>query len=98
DEILGKMEKDGITPAPLSSDTEFLRRVTLDLTGRIPDMATAQAFVADKTADKRARQIDLLLASDAFVDRWAQYFDDLFRVTAVPPSGSGRLFPPGRNT
>ncbi|HEV8269102.1 MAG TPA: DUF1549 domain-containing protein [Thermoanaerobaculia bacterium] len=98
DEILGKMEKDGITPAPLSSDTEFLRRVTLDLTGRIPDMATVQAFVADKTADKRARQIDLLLASDAFVDRWAQYFDDLFRVTAVPPSGSGRLFPPGRNT
>src|SRR3974377_63577 len=40
DEILGKMSADGVPPAPLTSDAEFLRRVTLDLTGRIPDVAT----------------------------------------------------------
>src|SRR5690348_6303646 len=35
DEIFNKMQQDGVAPAPLSSDSEFLRRVTLDLTGQI---------------------------------------------------------------
>jgi hypothetical protein len=95
DEILGKMETDGVTPAPLSSDAEFLRRVTLDLTGRIPDGATVAAFLADPSADKRSRMIDALLASDAFVDRWTFYYDELFQNTAF--ASTGRLFPAGRN-
>ena len=36
DQILGKMEADGVAPAGITSDAEFLRRVTIDLTGRIP--------------------------------------------------------------
>ena len=36
DRIFGKMEKDGVPHAPLATDQEFFRRVTLDLTGRIP--------------------------------------------------------------
>src|SRR5260221_307100 len=43
DEIFGKMKTDGIQSAAISSDEEFLRRVTLDLTGQIPDPATVQA-------------------------------------------------------
>jgi hypothetical protein len=97
DEVLGALEAAGVAPAPLASDTEFLRRVTLDLTGRIPTAAAVNAFLADTRPDKRARTIDALLASDAFVDRWALFYDDLFRTTAVPPSGSGRLFIQGRN-
>ena len=95
DEIFGKMDADRVAPAPLSSDSEFLRRVTLDLTGRIPDAATAAAFLADPSPDKRARMIDALLASDAFVDRWAFFYDELFQNTAF--ATSGRLFPQGRN-
>jgi hypothetical protein len=49
--------------APIASDAEFLRRVTLDLTGTIPTGAEARAFLADKSADKRAKLIDRLLAS-----------------------------------
>jgi hypothetical protein len=94
-EIFGKMKTDGIRPAAISSDEEFLRRVTIDLTGQIPDAATVQAFVADKSADKRTKTIDALLASDAFVDRWTMWFGDL--VQNVQVSSNSREFPQGRN-
>lgn len=95
DEILGAMEKAGITPAPLSSDAEFLRRVTIDLTGRIPDAATVQAFLADTSPSKRDQVIDTLLASDAFVDRWTFFYDEVFRVTFN--ADTGKLGVGGRN-
>ncbi|MGZ5382119.1 MAG: DUF1553 domain-containing protein, partial [Thermoanaerobaculia bacterium] len=47
------------------------------------------------SGDKRSRMIDALLASDAFVDRWAFYYDELFQNTAF--ASSGRLYPAGRN-
>jgi len=95
DEIFGKMEKDGIASAPLATDAEFLRRVSIDLTGRIPDASEVAAFAADPAGDKRIRKIDQLLASDAFVDRWALYFDDLYRNTFN--ADSGKLGFGGRN-
>jgi len=95
DEIFGTMKTDGIRSAALSSDEEFLRRVTVDLTGQIPDPATVQAFLADKSADKRAKTIDALLATDAFVDRWTMWFGDL--VQNVQVSANSREFPAGRN-
>jgi hypothetical protein len=95
DEIFGKMKTDGIRPAPMSSDEEFLRRVTVDLTGQIPDPATVLAFLADKSADKRAKTIDALIASDAFNDRWTMWFGDL--VQNVQVSANSREFPQGRN-
>ncbi len=94
-EIFGKMRTDGIQPAAISSDEEFLRRVTLDLTGQIPDPATVQAFLNDKSADKRTRTIDQLLASDGFVDRWTMWFGDL--VQNVQVSSNSREFSAGRN-
>jgi hypothetical protein len=61
--------------APPASDAEFLRRVYLDLTGTIPTSAEARAFLADKTADKREKLIDHLLASPEFARRLAMFFD-----------------------
>lgn len=95
DEILGKMEAEGIAHAPLSSDAEFLRRLTLDLTGRIPDASDVTAFLADPRADKRSRAIERLLASPELDDRWALFTADLLRSTAF--SDSGRLGTNGRN-
>src|SRR5438034_1344329 len=48
--------------APAASDAEFLRRVTLDLTGTIPTAAEARAFLRDPSPNKRAALIDRLLA------------------------------------
>lgn len=95
DEILGAMEKAGIRPAALAPDTEFLRRVSLDLTGRIPDAAAVTAFLNDTGSDKRARKIDELLASDAFDDRWALFLDDLARNTFN--ADTGKIGFAGRN-
>ena len=87
DEILGELAKAKVAPAPLSSDAEFLRRVTLDLTGRIPDATDVRAFLADRSPDRRVRLVDRLLASDPFADRWALFYDDLFRTAAFAESG-----------
>lgn len=95
DEIFGAMRAASVAPATSSTDAEFLRRVTLDLTGRIPDASTAAAFLADLSGDKRGRMIDALLASDAFVDRWAFFYDELFQNTAS--ASGGRLYTSGRN-
>ncbi|MEO8587549.1 MAG: DUF1549 domain-containing protein [Acidobacteriota bacterium] len=95
EEIFGAMDAAKVTPAAPSSDAEFLRRATLDLTGRIPDATVLTAFLADPSPDKRSRMIDTLLASDAFVDRWAQFFDDVFRNTSN--ADSGQLYFAGRN-
>ena len=93
--IAEKLTRDGIAPTAMASDEEFLRRVSLDLTGIIPDAASVAAFVADKSPDKRAKKVDELLASDAFVDRWTMWLGDL--VQNVSASANIRLFQQGRN-
>ena len=94
-EVFARAAAAGIPLAPVSSDEEFLRRVTLDLTGSIPTAAEARAFLADATADKRARKVDELLRSDAFNDRWTMWFGDL--VQNVQVATNSREYYLGRN-
>jgi hypothetical protein len=94
-DLFGAMKTANVAPTQLASDEEFLRRVTLDLTGQIPDSATVQSFLADTSATKRAKMIDQLLASDAFTDRWTMWFGDL--VQNVTAASNSREFPSGRN-
>src|SRR6266704_4249270 len=56
-DLFASMKSAGVQPTSLSSDDEFLRRISLDLTGQIPDSATVIAFLNDKTTDKRAKKI-----------------------------------------
>ncbi len=93
--IFARLARDGVQPAARASDAEFLRRVTLDLTGTIPTAGEAQAFLADLSPDKRAKKIDALLASDAFNDRWTMWFGDL--VQNVQISQNSREYYLGRN-
>jgi Protein of unknown function (DUF1549)/Protein of unknown function (DUF1553) len=94
-DLFAAMKTNNVAPTQLASDEEFLRHVTLDLTGQIPDSATVQSFVADTTPTKRSKMIDQLLASDAFVDRWTMWFGDL--VQNVTAASNSREFPTGRN-
>ena len=80
DYIFGKMERDGIPHAPMATDQEFFRRATLDLTGRIPTTTEVLAFLEDTSRDKRARVIDRLIGSPAFVDKWSYFYMDLLRA------------------
>ena len=72
------MAQANVTPAPATTDFEFVRRVTLDLTGRIPTPSTVSSFVADTTPNKRANYIETLLASPEWVDKWTMYYGDFF--------------------
>ncbi|MGZ8851386.1 MAG: DUF1549 domain-containing protein, partial [Thermoanaerobaculia bacterium] len=92
EDVFARMKKDGVVPTSLSGDEEFLRRVTLDLTGAIPDSATVDAFLRNPD---RARKIDELLASDAFADRWTMWFGDLVQNATV--SSNIREYYIGRN-
>ena len=73
------MSDAGVAPADLSSDGEFCRRVTLDLTGRIPTSDRLLQFLADPSSDKRSKYVDELLAKPEFIDKWTQYFGDHFK-------------------
>jgi hypothetical protein len=82
DTTLAQVWKDAsVTPAAQTTDFEFLRRVTLDLTGRIPTPQDVQKFVADTDPNKRTNLIENLLQSPAFVDKWTMFFGDLFKNT-----------------
>jgi hypothetical protein len=84
--LFDKMAADGINPAPVTTDSEFLRRASLDLTGRIPQPEKVIAFLNDTAPDKRAKLIEQLLASDAYVSQFTLYFNNRFLVTRGYPS------------
>jgi hypothetical protein len=69
----------GVAPAPPTNDFEFIRRVYLDLTGRIPTTEAVIAFVNDADPDKRAKLVDSLIGSEAWVDKWVIWFSDLYK-------------------
>ena len=80
--IFGRIEAAGIELAPLSSHTEFLRRVMLDLTGRIPSADQVVDFTEDSSSGKRDVLIDSLIASPEFIDKWTMFFGDLLKLNA----------------
>ncbi|HEX7832768.1 MAG TPA: DUF1549 and DUF1553 domain-containing protein [Thermoanaerobaculia bacterium] len=94
-QIDAKLAANSIVPAAIAGDEEFLRRVTIDLTGAIPTPAEVDAFLTDTSADKRAKKIDALLASGAFTDRWTLWFGDL--VQNVANAANAREYYIGRN-
>lgn len=80
--IFADMRAAGVKPADLTTDFEFIRRVTLDLTGRIPTAGRVLSFVADTNANKRATLVDELLKNAEWVDKWTMYFGDLYKNNA----------------
>lgn len=86
----------GVPLTFLTGDTEFLRRVRLDLTGRIPTPDEVLAFLADTSPNKRERLVDRLLETPEWADRWAMFFGDHFRNTRV--TAQVNRYPNGRDS
>jgi hypothetical protein len=77
DAIESRLQSEGVKPTALTDDAEFLRRVYLDLTGHVPPVARAVAFLDDRESDKRTLLIDELLASPAFGRHMADVWESL---------------------
>ena len=75
--IFSVLQQKNIAPANLTTDAEFLRRATLDLTGRIPTPQQSADFAASTNPQKRSDTIDRLLNSPEWVDRWTMWLGDL---------------------
>ncbi|HYF37733.1 MAG TPA: DUF1549 and DUF1553 domain-containing protein, partial [Prosthecobacter sp.] len=73
--VFAKLKQIGMPPSPTCDDATFLRRLTLDIAGRLPTLEETRAFSASTAADKRDRAIDTLLSSsdyaDFFANKWA---------------------------
>lgn len=65
---------------PMASDEQFVRRVYLDVSGRIPNYDEASAFIKDTAPDKRAKLIDRLLESDGYKAHLFNYFAEMLRI------------------
>ena len=95
--IWSDFQANNITPAPLTTDWEFVRRVTLDLTGRIPTTQTVLNFVAATDPNKRANYIEQLLAAPEWVDKWTMFYGDLLKNTVTYQTTGLNRFAQGRN-
>lgn len=74
---------DGQSPAPLADDAAFLRRVWLDLAGRIPAADETRRFLEDSSPNKRTKMIDRLLAAPTYAER----MENLFHVMLMERLG-----------
>lgn len=95
--IYKALQDAGVTPAERTNDYEFIRRVSIDLTGRPPTAERLRNFIADSSTDKRSKYVEELLASSLFVDRWTMYFGDRFKNAQNLPSSGVQRFAQGRD-
>ena len=80
DIVFDRLEKLRIVPSELCDDETFLRRVTLDLSGRPPTPDEYYAFISDNSREKRSAKIDELLASESFTDLWTAIWSEQLRI------------------
>lgn len=69
-----------VQPSALCSDHTFVRRIFLDITGRLPTAQQWQSFIDDRSPGKRDKLIDQLLETKDFLDLWAMQLAELLQI------------------
>ena len=77
--VWNKLAQLGLRPSEPVSDAKYMRRVYIDIVGRLPTVDEAQTFLADSRADRRERLVDQLLESTEYADHWSNLWMDLLR-------------------
>ena len=77
--VFANLSQIGIPPSPVCDDATFLRRATLDITGRLPTSQQTNTFLADTSGDKRNRLVDDLLRSPGYADYFANKWTTLLK-------------------
>ncbi len=90
--ILQRLDAEKITPSPLCTDEEFVRRIYVDVCGVVPTSSQVKGFLADRTPDKRAKLIDALLKSPRYAESWSVVWSDMLREhsNSKPKEGTER--------
>jgi hypothetical protein len=84
DELVAKtLEAEKVAPAKTVGDEEFIRRVTLDVLGKLPTPAEVQSFIREKDSKKREKLIERLLGSSDYATNWARYWRDVIKYRAT---------------
>lgn len=89
--IAQRLEKEGLPLSPPASRESLLRRWSIDMIGLPPTPAEVEAFVGDASADAFGKQLDRLLASPRFGEKWARHWLDLGRYADSRGYGSDPL-------
>lgn len=79
--VLAAMERENLSPTPEAERSRLLRRLSFDLIGLPPTPEEVAAFVEDKSPNAYERQVERLLASPHFGERWGRHWLDLARYT-----------------
>ena len=82
--LLDKMKEAGVEPAPPATDDEFLRRVMVDVVGRIPLPREYYDFTGDKSVARRRAEVDKLLDSPGYVN----HFTNIWRTLLMPEAST----------
>ena len=77
--VAARLEKEGLTPAPAADKVQLLRRLSLDLIGLPPTPAEVDAFLQDKSPRAYEKQVERLLASPHYGERWGRLWLDAAR-------------------
>ena len=92
DLVFGNLEKLGLPPSELCDDATFIRRVTVDIAGRLPTLAETQTFLKDKKADRYERLVDRLLNHQDyayyFAGKWSAVLRNRRTSTSEDPRGT----------
>jgi len=89
DEILDSLTTLGLPVSPATDDASYLRRLTLDLTGRLPTTTTTRSFLADPNPKKRTVLRNRLLTSTAFTEYWTLQLATLLRIRPQADDAEG---------
>ena len=79
DHVFDNLNTLGIPPSPLCDDATFIRRVTLDIAGRLPTLEERRLFLADDSPNRREAYIDQLLKSPHYADYFANKWTALLK-------------------
>ncbi len=87
--VFAKLQDMQIQPSDLCTDEQFIRRVTLDITGKLPTYDEHQSFIKSTDPDKRDQLVDQLLTRDSYAEMLAARWSEWLRIYTDTNPGSG---------
>ncbi|MCA9175941.1 MAG: DUF1553 domain-containing protein [Planctomycetales bacterium] len=91
--LLERMEREGLEPAPEADPYTLLRRLTFDLTGLPPTPEAVRRFTSNPSPQAWEAEVDRLLDSRAFAERWGRHWLDVARFAESSGGGRSLMFP-----